>query len=288
MRSALLRMVGLTVVGVVGSGAIVSCASDTSVGPTAAGVRLARGATVVGQVSVFDTLVNGAERTALSETSAPFEEQVGLRGLAVLLPGTKYRIQVAVPARTTITVSKAIAAVSESETRFQRADSAGRKHTFAVKQYGNGGPVTRIEHRVDGVLLAVTVFGWERVSGGWSLRTQRVAAYRAGEEASTTTVVVNQHSSLVATVKRSFKSSLLTLERVFLPATVQAESVHGVEVIGDDDEGCLAEGIALVGAGVLMGSMCIVGGPTNPFCLVAIAGYIYASNAWTSCRQQPE
>jgi hypothetical protein len=182
-----------------------------------------------------------------------------------------------------LTVSKAIAAVSESETRFQRADSAGRQHTFAVKQYGNGGPVTRIEHRVDGELLAVTVFGWERVSGGWSLRTQRVAAYRAGDEASTTTVVVHQHSSLVATVKRSFKSSLLTLEGVFLPATVQAESVHGVEVIGDDDEG-----IALVGAGVLMGSMCIVGGPTNPFCLVAIAGYIYASNAWTTCRQQPE
>ena len=124
MRSALARIGGLLAAGVVGSGAIVSCASEGSVGPTLAEVRLARDATVVGQVSVFDTLVNGEERTALSETSAPFEARVTARRLSASLPGTTYRIQIAVLARTTPTVSKTITSVSESESRVERVDSS--------------------------------------------------------------------------------------------------------------------------------------------------------------------
>lgn len=289
LRSALVRIVGLTVIGVFGSGAIVSCASERSVGPVPSQVRLTRSAAVVGHVSVFDTLVNGVERTAISETTAPFEEQVGLRGVSVSLPGTKYRIQIAVLARTTPSASNAIASVTESETRVDRADSMGRKHSFVVLQYGDGGPVTRIEHRVDGKLLAITAFGWERVAGGWSLKYQRITAYQSEQELRTITVVVNQHNNVVATVKFSVRSSLLDLGRLFWPATAEAKSLHGVRLTAEDeDAGCLSEGIALVGAGVLMGSMCIVGGPANPFCLVAIAGYVYASNAWISCRQQPE
>ncbi|HVE77266.1 MAG TPA: hypothetical protein VNA89_00260 [Gemmatimonadaceae bacterium] len=155
-------------------------------------------------------------------------------------------------------------------------DSTGARWRIESVAPALGAPVSAVFTYRNGALLADAAFRWRRVTGGWVLASQSVAAYGDGARLAQLEThlvddpsyyagngILGQPLALAATAVRR-------LACVLGPTTLYAQ------------QSCLRQGIGLVSTSFLLAGATVSMGGTYPVSWIALGGYLALWGRWTA------